>query len=157
MSNLFGQLQRQVSALQMAAPTSINTQLDNEILRNMPYVQQFISYQLIDLHNRPLSKRVSLCDTEFSSVLRRHPLEISIPCAFQSFTHIPQHISRTVKHNNTRVLPNLATTFGGIGSKKKVHVVFENIESFLLWLTSQACYRWPPVDGTRKEENMRRF
>lgn len=107
MTNLFRKLQRHVSALQTAAATSINKQLDNERLRNVSYVKQIIYYKLMDLLKRSLSKRVGVCDTEFSSALRRNLLETSMPCALQSLLHISQHISRTVAHNNTLFLPLL--------------------------------------------------
>lgn len=54
MANSFAMLQRQVSALQTAGVTSINTQMER--LRIVPYVKQLIPYKLVYLPKRPLLK-----------------------------------------------------------------------------------------------------
>lgn len=74
MNNIFEHFQRQVSSLQTTVANYVNTQLENEGIRNVPYVNQLISYKLIYNHNWLLSKRVGVRENEFSSVLRRHPL-----------------------------------------------------------------------------------
>lgn len=129
-----GQLQSQFSAIQTEVATSIKFQLDNAILRNFSYAKQFIYCKLIYLLKRLISKQVGVYDTEFLSVMCRHRLEISEPCSFQSFTHIVQHISRTVEHKNTLFLSSLSGNCGAIGWNKKVYVAFENISSFRSWL-----------------------
>ena len=134
MLNLFGQLQRQVCALQTAAANTFQTQTMNEQSRQVSSIKQFISYQLIALLKRPLSKRMGQCDSQFSSVIRRYPLAISMPCTFESFTHIALDITRTVDDKHTLYLPTLAAACGALGSNKQVHVAFEKLDSFLLWL-----------------------
>lgn len=134
MLNLFGQLQRQVCALQTAAVNALQTQTMNEKSRQVSSVKQFISYQIIALLKRPLTKRMGQCDSQFSSVLRRYPLELSMPCTFESFTHIALDVTRTVDDKHTLYLPTLAAACGALGSNKEVHVAFENLDSFLSWL-----------------------
>lgn len=67
----------------------MNMKIDNERFLNVSYVKKFICYKCTDLIKRKLSTRLGVeCETEFSSVLRRQPLEISIPCAFESISNI---------------------------------------------------------------------
>jgi len=134
MLNLFGQLQRQVCAIQSAAANTLQSQKMNEQSRQVSSIKQFISFQLIALLKRPLSKRMGHCESQFSSAIRRYPLEITMPCTFESFTHVALDVTRTVDDKHTLYLPTLAAACGALGSNKQVHVAFENLDSFLSWL-----------------------
>lgn len=74
----------------------------------------------------PLSKRVDVYGTACFSVLRHHPMEISIPCAFTYFRNIKQNIHHSLEYKITRLLANTEAICGAIRSNKKVHVDFEN-------------------------------
>ena len=65
MLNLFGQLQRQVCAIQSAAANTLQFQKMNEQSRQVSSIKQFISYQLIALLNRPLSKLIDIVSLSF--------------------------------------------------------------------------------------------
>ena len=134
MLNLFGQLHTQLCALQTAAANTFKTQTMNEQSRQVSSIKQFKSYHLIALLKRPLSKRMGQCDSQFSSVIRRYPLDIHMSCTFESFTHIALDVTRTVDDKHTLYFPTLAAACGALGSNKQVHVAFPNLDSFLLWL-----------------------
>ena len=132
--NLFGTLQRQVTALQQAYATNFNTVVDNERSRQISFVKYFISHRLISLMKRPLSRRSGICDTVFSCALRRHPLEICMPCSLESFSHLALDVSRNVEVKHTLFLPSLAAACAGSRSSKALYIAFENLDKFLTWL-----------------------
>lgn len=80
--NIFEHLKQQISGLQVAAATSLNVQVDSERSRQVSSVKHLISYKLIKILKRPLTKHVGLYDILFSSVLQRYPLQMIIPCSF---------------------------------------------------------------------------
>ena len=141
--NMFGTLQRQVTALQQAYATNFNTVVDNERSRQISFVKYFISHRLLALMKRPLSRRSGICDTVFSSALRRHPLEICMPCSLESFTHLALDVSRNVDIKHTLFLPSLAAACAGSRSSKALFIAFENVDKFLTWLNvtdeAEAC------------------
>lgn len=108
----------------------MHMQIDNERFRNLYYVKQFISYKWFVLINLRLSKSLGVWDTELSFVSVRHPLDVSMPCAFELFSYIAQHISRTVEKTSSLFLTSLAAACGAVGSNKKFKVACENIQSF---------------------------
>lgn len=66
----------------LEAVTSFQIWLDKERSRQVSYVKLFISYKLIAVLKRTLTTRMSLYDAQFSSVLRRYFLEISMNWIF---------------------------------------------------------------------------
>lgn len=117
---MFGTLQFQVSDLQQVDAITANDHIDNESSRQGSVVKQFISKKIITQMKKPLSRRTFLCNTVFSALLRRHPLEISTPCEFDLFSHVALDVSRTINAKNTMFLPKLATERGAIGLAKQL-------------------------------------
>lgn len=65
----------------------MHMQIGKERFRNFSYIKKVISYELIDLSKWPLTKRLGACETEVSSILRRHQLESFIPFALEFISH----------------------------------------------------------------------
>lgn len=77
------QNQRQNSALQAAAVTSLHVQVDSERSLQVSSMKQFMSYKFITILKWPLDTRMGICDTLLSSFLPRYPLEMTMPCPFE--------------------------------------------------------------------------
>ena len=128
--NLFDNLQRRVFALQNAVASTFQTYTDMEISRHIQEIKYYILHKIYTLIRRPLSKQSGLCDVSFSCVFRRH--QFSLQCSRSTFTHLSQDISRTVDLKNTLFLPTLAAATGGYSSQCRLHIAFENVNSFFL-------------------------
>lgn len=82
---------------------------------------------------RPLTGGTSVCETNFSAILRRHTVVLSLPCAFKFLSHIILDVNRTVSEKTTLFLPSLACACGVIGSLKQLYIAFQNVPTFLSW------------------------
>lgn len=100
MTNTFEHLKHHISSLHAKTTGSTDMIIDDDIFQNVSSVNRFLQYKLFDIIKRPLAKRVRVCCSECSSGFIYHTLENSIPCAFESFSHIALNSSGMVKQNN---------------------------------------------------------
>lgn len=77
---------------------------------------------------------VGLCDTLFSSLLRRYPVEMIISSSVESFTNIDLDVTCNVDIKHTLFLITLVADCGVLKLNKKVRMEFESLHSCQKWL-----------------------
>lgn len=85
-------------------------------------------------------------------LLPRHPLDLSMPCAFESSSHIVPDVSRTRSENYVLFLPSLACA-GRLVLPNNYTLRLKTLSPFYHGWMSRTGLRQPPVSNTKKRNN----
>ena len=131
--DLYGRLQREVTAIQGKLSTLEGSNKQDKYDRDSLEKRLFIKHEL-----RRLTKRTQLDlkgerGYRFSSTFRRCPLEFSINCSLQDFSFLAEDLNSTYM-TGVRYLPSFTSIKSQIQPLSPKHLVFEKYTTLLDWI-----------------------